>query len=119
MHRSALNQSLGDRLISGQLHMATDTLLGLLHYICVCTHRSSVVRFAAMASIKNPIADATFLLGCFLLTCTLIYLVANLHHYSREGDKYIRVNKIIGTVEITGANGSGRECEWVRFKHKY
>ena len=72
-----------------------------------------------MASMKNPIADATFLLGCFLLTCTLIYIVANRHHYSREGDKYIRVNKITETVETMGANGSGREYEWVRFKHKY
>ena len=119
MHRSALNQSPGDRLIGGRLHLASDTLRGLLHYIRVCTHRSSVVRFGAMASIKNPIADATFLLGCFLLTCTLIYLVANRHHYSREGYKYIRVNKITGTVEIMGVSGiSGREYEWVRFKHK-
>ena len=63
-----------------------------------------MVRFVAMESTKN-----TIILGCFLLACTLIYVIANRNDYSTANDRFLRVNKLTGTVQAF----STIEKEWV------
>ena len=66
-------ETLGDAFVGVRRQLAADTLGrlvngGRLAFFWIGTHRSSVVRFAAMASMKN-----TIVLGCFILASAMAH----------------------------------------------
>ena len=82
-----------------------------LAFFCAGTHRSSVIRFAAMASMKN-----TLVLGVFAVVCVLLFTLLNPNRYTvsyhNDNAFYHRVDGVTDSFDILDLRESSKNSTY-------